>query len=36
LAGKATVTAVMGRLEPPKTFEILSRIWLAFAVMKSV
>src|SRR5689334_8142197 len=26
LMGKATVTAVMGKFEPPKTFEILIRI----------
>jgi hypothetical protein len=34
--GRATVTAVMGRLEPPKTFENLRRIWLACAVRKSI
>jgi hypothetical protein len=36
LAGRATVMAVMGRFEPPKTLEILMRIWFACAVMNSV
>ena len=34
--GRATVTAVMGRLDPPKTLENFRRIWRASVVMKRV
>ena len=36
LAGRATVTAVIGKLEPPKTFEILMRICDASVVIYNV
>ena len=35
-AGRATVTAVMGRFEPPKTLEILMRICEDSVVMNNV